>query len=111
MTTTRSHAPIRDIIALTGTRLDFIHTERGPSPPALHRADGSEEAVFGNWGQGVVVSREERDALEERRRSEGQGWKVDRENELERIRDARERRRSENRCGCVVEDIPGRASV
>jgi hypothetical protein len=106
MTTTRSHAPIRDIVALAGVRLDFIHTERGASPPALHRADASDEAVV---GISASVSKEEKDKVEERRRSEGLGWKVDREHELERIREARHRRRSENRCDCEVK--PGRASV
>lgn len=102
MTTTRSHAPIREIIARTGTQLDFHHVERGASPPALHRAlfDVDGDAVFGNWGQsGFPVTPEQRAVLEERRRSGGFGWEVERENELERIREARERRRSE-RCGC-----------
>lgn len=103
MTTTRSHAPIRDIIARTGVRLDFIHAERGASPPALHRADASDEAVC---TAAAGVTREERDRVDEQRRREGLGWKVDRENELERIREARERRRSENRCVC--EDERGR---
>ncbi|OCF36950.1 hypothetical protein I316_01548 [Kwoniella heveanensis BCC8398] len=37
MTNTRSHAPIRDICAEAGVRLEFIHYEPGPPPPPVHR--------------------------------------------------------------------------
>jgi hypothetical protein len=37
MMTTRTHAPIRDICALAGVQLGFIHYEPG-SPPAIHAA-------------------------------------------------------------------------
>lgn len=51
--------------------------------------------MFGNWGEsGLRLSVDERRALEARRESEGEGWRVERENELERIRGERERRRS-----------------
>lgn len=102
MINTRSHAPIRDVIRLTGARLDFIHTERGPPAPAVHRTpalgalvETTDGMQFGNWGEsGLRLSQEDRRALEERRISEGEGWRVARENELERIRGERERRRS-----------------
>lgn len=36
MLTTRDHAPIRDVCAEAGVRLEFIHYEPGPPPPAVH---------------------------------------------------------------------------
>ena len=41
MTTTRSHAPIRDICADAGVRLEWIHYEPGESAPGYHRASFS----------------------------------------------------------------------
>lgn len=122
MINTRSHAPIRDVVALTGARLDFIHAERGPSAPLIHRTpilgsqvEQSDGMVFGNWGEsGVRLSVEERQALEARRESEGEGWRVARENELERIREQRERRRSRlegvGRAACEAEEGEGMTS-
>jgi hypothetical protein len=50
--------------------------------------------VFGNWGEsGVEMSAAERYALETRRESDGNGWMVEKELELERIRNARDERR------------------
>jgi hypothetical protein len=51
--------------------------------------------TFGNWGEsGVLLSAAERYAMESRRESEGDGWLVAREEELERVRLARQGRRS-----------------
>ena len=55
MTNTRSHAPIRDVCADAGVRLQWIHYEPGDRPPAYHRASfsntldlslGSEEGIM-----------------------------------------------------------------
>jgi hypothetical protein len=43
MTTTRSHAPIRDVCAQAGVRLEIFHYEPGPVPPPVHRASYSEQ--------------------------------------------------------------------
>lgn len=60
------------------------------------------------------LSVEERRALEARRESEGEGWRVARENELERIREQRERRRSRleglGRAACEAEEGEGMTS-
>lgn len=37
MINTRSHAPIRDVCAEAGVRLEFIHYEPGPPPPPVHQ--------------------------------------------------------------------------
>ena len=37
MTTTRSHAPIRDVCAEAGVRLEWLHYEPRPPPPPVHR--------------------------------------------------------------------------
>jgi hypothetical protein len=54
MTTTRDHAPIRDVCKLAGVQLEFIHYEPGPSPPPVHRRSwlggvGEEEATKAPW--------------------------------------------------------------
>ena len=54
MMTTRSHAPIRDICAEAGVRLEFIHYEPGPPPPPVHRSSMIVEEDEPDW-------REERD--------------------------------------------------
>jgi hypothetical protein len=99
MSNTRNHAPIRDIVALAGVHLDFYHGDRGSPPPAIHRPELNETTrdgmTFGNWGEsGVLLSAAERYAMESRRESEGDGWLVAREEELERVRLARQGRRS-----------------
>jgi hypothetical protein len=51
--------------------------------------------TFGNWGEsGMDFTQAERYAMESRRESEGEGWLVTRESELERVRFARQGRRS-----------------
>jgi hypothetical protein len=51
--------------------------------------------TFGNWGEsGMDFTQAERYAMESRRESEGEGWLVAREEELERVRLARQGRRS-----------------
>jgi len=51
--------------------------------------------TFGNWGEsGIELTQAERYAMESRRESEGEGWLVAREEELERVRLARQGRRS-----------------
>lgn len=100
MSNTRNHAPIRDIVALAGVHLDFYHGERGPPPPEIHRArtdggDTPDGMTFGNWGEsGMNFTQAERYAMESRRESDGEGWLVAREVELERVRLARQGRRS-----------------
>lgn len=66
MTTTRSHAPIRQVVAEAG--VDLTYYEAGASPPPIHR----ESYDFG----------------------EGQrDWRDDREDELARIRELKQLRR------------------
>lgn len=69
MTTTRDHAPIRDICKLAGVELEYIHYEPGSPPPAIHR-------------QSIMEEEEEND------------WVVEREAQLERIRQLKKNRRS-----------------
>lgn len=59
MITTRSHAPIRDVCAEAGVRLEFIHYEPGPPPPPVHRSSMIAEEDEEDW-------REERDMHLER---------------------------------------------
>ncbi len=61
MSTTRSHAPIRDVCAEAGVRLEFIHYEPGPPPPPVHRSS-------------VILEKDEED------------WRAQRDTQLERIR-------------------------
>jgi len=61
MSTTRSHAPIRDVCAEAGVRLEFIHYEPGPPPPPVHRSS-------------VILEEDEED------------WRAQRDTQLERIR-------------------------
>lgn len=75
MSTTRGHAPIRDICAQAGVRLEWVHYEPGPSPPWVHRMSPlSEEASLD-----VVV--EEND------------WRAERDREVARIKAMKELRR------------------
>lgn len=95
MTNTRAHAPIRDVAALAGVKIDYgaeARRESGPSPPPLHRQRTEDDNIrFGNWGEsGLAISPEERLALEAR----VDKWRVEREKELERIRLEREERRA-----------------
>lgn len=95
MTNTRAHAPIRDVAALAGVKIDYgagARRESGPSPPPLHRQASEDDDIrFGNWGEsGLAISPEERLALEAR----VDHWRVEREKELERIRLEREERRA-----------------
>ncbi len=99
MINTRDHAPIREVVAQAGVVLDFVHRERGPTPPLWHRLtptyEGENDAfAFGNWGQNELeITPAQRLAMEERRDGNGEGWRVDRERELERIRNDRTSRR------------------
>ena len=68
MTTTRSHAPIRDICAEAGVRLEFIHYEPGSPPPPVHR-------------DSVIIEEEETD------------WREERDSQLRRMTAMREARR------------------
>jgi len=75
MSTTRDHAPIRDLCEIAGVRLEFIHYEPGPSPPPVHRRswigeDGNDEAQRGNQ------------------------WKEERDEEVERIKQLKAQRRA-----------------
>ena len=49
MTTTRSHAAIRDVCEAAGGRLEFIHYEPGPKPPPVHRSSMIVEEDEGDW--------------------------------------------------------------
>jgi hypothetical protein len=99
MTTTRDHASIREVVGHAGVVLDFVHRERGLTPPPWHRLTPTYEAendefTFGNWGEADrEVTPAQRLAMEERRDRNGEGWKVERERELERIRNERLARR------------------
>ena len=77
MTTTRSHAPIRDVCAEAGVRLEWVHYEPGPAPPMVHR----HSIVYEETGEVEDDVREEID------------WQNRKEKELERIRDSKEIRR------------------
>ena len=77
MTTTRSHAPIRDVCAQAGVRLEWLHYDPGPAPPIVHRPS-------------IVL--EDSAELDEDAREEIV-WQDRRENELERIRTSKEIRR------------------
>lgn len=66
MTTTRSHAPIRQVVAEAG--VDLTYYEAGASPPPIHRDSY-------DFGEG------QRD------------WRDDREDELARIRELKQLRR------------------
>ncbi|KAK4687207.1 hypothetical protein P7C73_g2911, partial [Tremellales sp. Uapishka_1] len=73
MTTTRSHAPIRDVVAEAGVRLEYIHYEPGPPPPPVHRAS--------------VIYEDDESAYDLDR------WQEEREEQLDRIRMLKESRR------------------
>lgn len=84
MTTTRAHAPIRDICAQAGVSLEWVHYEPGPSPPSIHRASPL-------WSEhGLEVVREEDD------------WRVERDRELARLQYEKEARRSGEKRGVVL---------
>jgi hypothetical protein len=78
MINTRDHAPIRDVCREAGVRLEYIHYEPGPEPPAIHAH--SEEALD-NYGSDVV------DGLEL------DNWVSQKERTLDRIRVMRNERR------------------
>jgi hypothetical protein len=83
MWNTRSHAPIRDICALAGVRLEWVHYEPGPSPPPVHRMSLLTEEAD-----------EEDDAEERAMREASDDWKVQRDKELARIQAMKEARRA-----------------
>jgi hypothetical protein len=77
MVNTRSHAPIRDVVAEAGVRLEFIHYEPGPPPPPVHRASPI-------WG---INGDRDDDTYDLGR------WQAEREAQLERIRALKSLRR------------------
>ncbi len=98
MTTTRSHASIHTILEVAGVQ-EAPDTEaaNGESAPPVHGQpieSPNMDMVFGNWASsGVEITPAERYALEERKRSVGEEWQVEREAELERIKNERDNRR------------------
>lgn len=82
MVNTRNHAPIRDVCAEAGVRLEYIHYEPGPAPPPVHLASTDMLATY---------SAEEVDG------EELDNWVSQKEKTLDRIKMARaERRRGSN---------------
>ena len=79
MTTTRSHAPIRDICAEAGVRLEWIHYEPGAQPPIVHRRSTLEDDELARFSEDLAAERE---------------WQERKEREVERIRGYKEARRS-----------------
>jgi hypothetical protein len=78
MTTTRDHAPIRDICEKAGVLLEFIHFEPGPSPPPVHRR---------SW---IMEEDQDGSAMEAPRLE----WMEERDEEVERIKKLKAARRS-----------------
>jgi hypothetical protein len=77
MTTTRSHAPIRDVCAEAGVRLEWVHYEPGPTPPMVHRRSVA-------YDDDQIVEEGVQEEID---------WQQRREQELERIRNSKEIRR------------------
>ncbi|ORX36902.1 AhpC/TSA antioxidant enzyme-domain-containing protein [Kockovaella imperatae] len=110
MTTTRSHAPIRDVCAEAGVRLEWVHYEPGEAPPPVHRPSFNSMLDFAPPMPGVRETPRENaegtvpDAQEpgihfgspvdSRRDSIEMTWKSDRDGEIERIKNLRRARRS-----------------
>ncbi|RSH81581.1 hypothetical protein EHS25_006203 [Saitozyma podzolica] len=80
MTTTRSHAPIRDVCAEAGVRLEFIHYEPGAPPPLVHRLSARRP-----YDTDSVEARIEAADLDD--------WQAERDAQLARIRQLKAARR------------------
>jgi hypothetical protein len=80
MTTTRSHAPIRDVCARAGVRLEFIHFEPGAPPPLVHRLGTRRQ-----YDTDSVEARIEAADLDD--------WQAERDAQLARIRQLKAARR------------------
>ena len=102
MTTTRDHAPIRDVCREAGVRLEWVHYEPGEGPPPVHR--GSFASALDLWVQdGSDVSAPQAHGQEERAvtASPDLQWKADRNEEMRRMRKLKKARRS----GVYIKDV------
>lgn len=79
MTTTRSHSPIRDICAVAGVSLEWIHYEPGPSPPPVHR-------------RSIIAEEDEGEEEERETMVDANEWKIKRNEEIERMKQMKEMR-------------------
>ena len=80
MDTTRSHAPIRDVCAAAGVRLEWIHYEPGAEAPPVHRPS--------------IATLDEEEEGEDGAEEYRHDWRDERQAQLERIRAMKESRRS-----------------
>ncbi|WVF71681.1 hypothetical protein IAT40_006489 [Kwoniella sp. CBS 6097] len=87
MTNTRSHAPIRDICAEAGVRLEFIHYEPGPPPPPVHRQ--SYLGLETELGYGYPVDLARRASIY----AQEDTWRMERDETLSRMKALKAARR------------------
>ncbi|WVQ99210.1 hypothetical protein IAU59_006342 [Kwoniella sp. CBS 9459] len=88
MTNTRSHAPIRDICAEAGVRLEFIHYEPGPPPPPVHRQ--SYLGLETDLGYGFAGDKQARKGSVYRQED---AWRTERDDTLGRMKALKAARR------------------
>ena len=112
MTTTRSHAPIRDVCREAGVKLEWVHYEPGEGPPPVHRASfvssendqlyvseeipGSPASENTDFGPAYVRPNRESAFVEENESAEGikNNWRQQRDEEIARMKERKAARRA-----------------